>query len=534
MKHLFFSKRFWLIGVVVLAVSSIGIYLLLPDDAIPEGVELGVVSTGSVREVISETGVVLPTKEVALAFEQSGRITEIPVQVGASVKEGDVLVQLDASQQLSELNIAIARLQAEEIRLSEFQSGADAVSRAVAEASLAAAESTVESARATLASTIAQQDQLVRNAQQTLLSSGLEAFLKDQGSHTGSASYDAPTVSGTYMHTQEGTYDLEVYSSNAPSGASVRITGLETDTQPISVVRPIAIGSRGLFIQFPEDFARRTTWQIPIPNTRSASYQTNLNAYNAVLESRELAITQAENALATAEANLEQSRTQFVQSSGSARAETIAAQEAIVRQMKAGMESARIALEKRALVAPFDGTITALDAQRGELTTPSAPIISLISQDQFEIKVNISESDIAQMDVHDSAVVTFDAYDGAEFTAEVTQISPQAVMLDGVRVFEVTLRFTEHSDLIKAGLSADVDILTAVRDDVLFVPSRAIAETAEGKFVRTLHDGTITHLPVKVGLRGSDGNSEILEGLSAGIEIITFANSATIRELEGN
>lgn len=507
-------------------------YFLSPGDPIPSGVEMGTVSMGRVQEVISETGVVLPTREVALAFEQSGRITQIPVSVGTQVKAGDVLITLDDAQQSADLNAAVARLQAEEIRLSELENGADTASLAVTQAAVRAAESAVASAQAALADTTAQHDQLVTNAERTLRSASLEAFLQSREPMSSSASYEAPTVSGTYDHSEEGSYFIEVYSSNAPSGASIRVRGLETDSQPVSTVRPVAIGSRGLYIQFPEEFAHRTTWEIPIPNIRSASYQSNINAYNAVVNARELAITQAKSALSAAEASLEQARSQHTQTAGAARSERIDAQRAVVRQMQAAVEAASIGLENRTLHAPFDGVVTMLDAQTGELTTPAQPIISLISQEQFEIKVHISESDIEEMNTGDTATVTFDAYDDAQFNAEVVSIAPNAVLLDGVRVFEVTLRFTDSDERIRAGLSADVDILTAVRDNVIFVPSRAVAETLEGKFVRTIIDGKLVHIPVVIGLRGSDGNSEVVHGLTSGEEIITFADSSTLNQLE--
>ena len=532
MKHIFSSKKFWLCVFCVLIAAVVAVYIFSPKDTVPEGVEIGIVSTGSVQEVISETGVVLPTKEVALAFEQSGRITDISVGVGTEVTAGDTLIRLDDAQQTADLNAAIARLQAEEIRLSELENGADTASLAVTQAAVTAAESAVESARRALTDTTAQHDQLVTNAERTLRSASLEAFLQSREPMSSSASYEAPIVSGTYGHTEEGSYLIEVYGSNAPSGASIRVSGLETDTQPVSTVRPVAIGSRGLYRQFPEEFARRTTWEIPIPNTRSANYQSNLNTYNAVVEARELAITQAESALLAAEAGLEQSRSQYAQTAGSARSERIEAQRAVVRQMQAAVEAATIAYKNRALHAPFDGVVTMLDAQAGELSTPAQPIVSVISQEQFEIKVDISESDIEEMNVGDTATVTFDAYDDAEFRAEVISIAPNAVLQDGVRVFEVTLRFVDRDDRIKAGLSADVDILTAIRDNVISIPSRAVAETLEGKFVRTITDGKLVHIPVVIGLRGSDGNSEVIRGLTAGEEIITFADSATLNQLE--
>ena len=329
MKKFFSKKRYWiptLIIVVIVLWWSFG----RDTSVIPAGVETGLVERGEVIEVVSETGFVQAAQSVDMAFERSGRVIEILVREGSEVEVGDALIKLDDSSVAADLSSAYARLEAEQVRLQELLVGADTNSLAVTQSSVVSSETALANAERNLEEVTAQQNQLVANAEKTLRNSGLEAYLVSDERESTNYTYAAPTVSGTYTSDEEGVYRLELYSSGGTTGSSFRISGLEGGTESVSTVNPTAIGTRGLFVQFPSNFAKRTEWEIPIPNTRSSSYQTNLNAYNSAIEARDIAIATAESAIESAEAALAQGQTQLTQVSGSARDERVAAQRALV------------------------------------------------------------------------------------------------------------------------------------------------------------------------------------------------------------
>ncbi|MCA9356651.1 efflux RND transporter periplasmic adaptor subunit [Candidatus Nomurabacteria bacterium] len=534
MKRFLSTKKFWFALVAVLVVGWLW-HSNSSDSLIPAGVETGVVLRGEVKEVVSETGFVKAANSVDLSFERGGYVQEVKVEAGDRVEEGQVLIGLRSAQQTADLSAAYARLQAEQARLAELTAGADANSLAVTQSSVDSAETALDAAKKNLEETIAQQNQLVANAEKTLRSTSLQAYLVEGERENSDYSYTAPTITGTYDSEAEGLYRIELYGSNALSGSSYRVSGLESATEAISTVNPTPLGTKGLYIQFPSNFAKRTEWEIPIPNTRSATYLTNLNAYNSVLEARNLAVSTAENAVAAAQAALAQVESQLNQVSSSARDERIEAQKLLVNQMQFAVTSARIAYDNTFIVAPFTGVVTRVETEVGQTVSPSAPIVSLISSNNYELMVDISEVDISEVSINDPAIVTFDAYDDIEFKAHIIKISPNATLVDGVRVFEVTLVFDEENEKIKDGLSADIEISTAVREGVIAVPTRAIYEDENGKFVRVVSDTEqISAVNVVTGLRGSDGKSEILSGLNGGETIITFASEEAIKQIENN
>jgi len=532
MKKLLTAKKFWIIIVALLLVAGWW-FGNQSSSTLPVGVETGVVERGQVLEVVSETGTVDAGESVDLAFERGGRIEAINVKSGSVVAAGDDLVRLDAAQVAADLSAARARLLAEQVRLRELLAGADRNSLAVTESSVSAAMTALENAKRNLAEVTTQQNQLVVNAKKTLRSSGLAANLVSGEREDSNYSYTAPTISGTYDSDEEGIYRIEVFSSGAPSGASYRVTGLESGTEPVSSINPTPIGTRGLYIQFPDNFAKRTKWEIVIPNTRSSSYLANLNAYNAVVDGRNLAIAGAESAVAAAEAALTQSQSQLNQIASSARPERVEAQLALVKQMQSAVTSAEVTYDSMTLKAPFAGTVTGVKAEVGQIVSPTVPVLSFISNNNYELTVDISEVDIEHLSVDDPATVTFDAYDDALFKAHVISIAPNATLVDGVRVFEVTLVFDEEDDRVRDGLSVDINITTESRENVIAVPTRAIYEDKDGKYVRVVSDNDkVSLVRIVTGLRGSDGKSEVLSGLSGGETIITFASEEAIAQIE--
>ena len=522
------SPKYALLCVAILGVAGLAFFFLRDTASLPKGVETGEVKRELVEEVVNETGFVQGARSVGLSFQTSGQIREVIAEEGDKVAEGALLAVLDDARAKSELAVAEARLRAEEIRLSEMIAGADTASKSVYETAVTTAETALENARINLEKVTAQNDTLVTNALQSLRSSSLQAVLTSERREDTNYSYTAPTITGTYTGT-EGVYELELYNSGASSGSSFTYKGLESGTGEVSTIGPVPLGSQGLYIQFPSNFASRTTWEVRIPNTKSSTYLTNLNTYNATLRARDAAVSAAENAVRTAEAALAQARAQLAQVSGTAREERIAAQQALVEQMAAMLEQARIAQKNTTITAPFSGVVTDVVAKAGQVITAGVPALTLVSESGFEVLVNMSEIDIAEVGLGDKVTITLDAYDGVTFEGEVTEIAPRVSVISGVRVVPVTVSMTTKDERIKEGFTAQVDIHTASKENVIAIPNRAVYEDDAGKFVLVVSDvGAVERRVVRTGLRGTNGLTELTEGLREGERVVTFANADTL------
>jgi multidrug efflux pump subunit AcrA (membrane-fusion protein) len=69
-------------------------------------------------------------------------------------------------------------------------------------------------------------------------------------------------------------------------------------------------------------------------------------------------------------------------------------------------------------------------------------------------------------------------------------------------------------------MTANLDILTAEKTNVLIVPTRAVYSKADGRYVKVLDaDNQTQEVKVEVGLRGVDGTVEIISGLNEGDKV---------------
>jgi RND family efflux transporter MFP subunit len=187
------------------------------------------------------------------------------------------------------------------------------------------------------------------------------------------------------------------------------------------------------------------------------------------------------------------------------------------------VSSALAKIEKTIIYAPIGGIVTAQDAKEGEIVTAQATVISIISEAEFEIETNITEIDISKIEIGDKASVTLDAYgDDGGFEAVVIFIDPAEKIIEGVSTYKTTLQFMDGNDKIKSGMSADLDILTNEKNNIIAIPQRAVITKNGNKIVRILQNKEVVEVEVKIGIRGSDGRIEIIQGLKDGDEVITF------------
>lgn len=204
--------------------------------------------------------------------------------------------------------------------------------------------------------------------------------------------------------------------------------------------------------------------------------------------------------------------------------EDIKTQEAIVAQAKANLDSYIANYNKTILKAPFDSKVTKVVPEVGDIITANATVVSLIGGDTYQIDTNITESDIAKVKIGDTAKVTLDAYSSdIFFVATVVQIDLSATQIDGVSTYKTILKLDKEDPRILPGMTANVDILSNKKENVLYIPSRAIITKNGKKFVKLIINQKNATIETNIitGIRGSDGRTEVLQGLKQGDKIMT-------------
>ena len=217
-----------------------------------------------------------------------------------------------------------------------------------------------------------------------------------------------------------------------------------------------------------------------------------------------------------------------------------------LQQQQANLRDAQVQLDYTNIISPVDGTIVSRNVDVGQTVASSfqTPTLFLIAKDltKMQVDTNVSESDIGDIRSGQTAAFTVDAFPGREFQAEVGQVRQAPITVQNVVTYDVVVEVANPELLLKPGMTANVTVITAARDNVLRVPLQALrfspkkhrSEITASDAPPTvhhrssnqarvwLHDGAALK-PVTITRGIDDGNSvEIVSGdLKEGDVIVT-------------
>ncbi len=255
-------------------------------------------------------------------------------------------------------------------------------------------------------------------------------------------------------------------------------------------------------------------------NTNVLAAQQNVNAAKASYDS---ALTTARNTATSTRLNRDQQLASAQTRVDTAKAALVVNQ-AQVQQSTASLNFVSNQLSDNVLKSPIKGIITKINYEIGEQVAPSKALLSVLTENNFQIEVDIAETDIAKINLNDPAQISLDSLEtDMTFEGKVYFIEPAATVIQGVTYYKVKISFDPKDlSLVKAGMTADATITTETRDNVLMMPARAVVERDNGKFVRILEGDTVREAAVTVGLSGDNGMVEVIDGVKEGDKVVTF------------
>lgn len=174
------------------------------------------------------------------------------------------------------------------------------------------------------------------------------------------------------------------------------------------------------------------------------------------------------------------------------------------------LEIAQSRLDSPLIDAPFAGVVTVLSAQPGDVVQVGQQAVQLDNLGELYLDVQISEVDIPQVKVGQTAELVFDAYFEQTFSGEVIQISPVGSTVQGVVEYTVRVRLLDGDERIKPGMTAAVNIVVEEKRGVFVVPNEAIFSIDGQEQVFVQRSGGYEAVPVTLGSY-SDYYSEVVE-----------------------
>lgn len=182
-----------------------------------------------------------------------------------------------------------------------------------------------------------------------------------------------------------------------------------------------------------------------------------------------------------------------------------------VNAAKARVEAAQATLNQAQLIAPFDGTITQASSTAGDQVDAASSGFRIDDLSTLLVDVQVSEVDINNVAIGQTATLTFDAILNKEYNGKVLQVGQAGDNVNGVINFTVTVELTDADELIKPGMTTAVNIIVKEEKDVLLIPNRAVRLVDNERVVYVLVNGIPE--PVNVVLGSTSGvESVLLEG----------------------
>lgn len=190
-------------------------------------------------------------------------------------------------------------------------------------------------------------------------------------------------------------------------------------------------------------------------------------------------------------------------------------------QARESVRTLEMRMKESVIVAPLDGQITKLNLRVGEVVSLGKIIGRVAKPGDFVIETRVPESDIVKITLGMKAKITFDAFLSDEiFDAEVVDIAKASTVIQDVVSYVVKLHLNNIDARLKDGMTANIDIETAKRENVLTVPFRALTKESSKTYAQVKQaDGTFVKTEVTTGLEGDDGTIEIKSGLKEGDEV---------------
>lgn len=516
----FFTRK-KIIWTIVIIVILGGIFLLSRRGGGGANIQTGTVTREDIKKTVLTTGEVVSQTDLSLSFQSSGVVRNLPVKAGDKVYAGQTLAVLDQTSALASLESARASLAQAEASYEKTKSAATAQDIAVSQAAVNVAETAL------------------LNAEQNLSSELLSAYddantvvLSDTNNLFSNPYSPNPqfTISGTVQTNSQLVIDVNnkrVQVNNTLSEWKSKLSGISpatADTMATESLRYIAEINEYL-----TDILTLTTSYTQVSSsagqTALTAAQTALSSAKATIDAAASAIRVDVQAVRTAQSNLAQTKASLALKQSPARPEDVSIAEAQVMAARSSVHSAEAALRNTVITAPIAGTITSVDIRLGEQAAPSKEVIKLLNVSELHAEADVSEADIASVEIGQTINYTFDAFGpDAHFEGKVLTIDPASTVISGVVNYKVTGSLSNIPG-VKPGMTANMTILVTEKQAALVVPSSAVINAGGKKTVKVIDDPkkkTYHEVEVTTGLEADGGLTEITSGLSEGQSIVTY------------
>ncbi len=420
----------WLIGLVLVGALAYGgwsLYNQLNPQVVQAAAAYQTVklATGSISSTVSATGPLRSNQHATVSWNATGTIGAVPVKIGDQVNAGDILASLDPKALPKNILIAMVDLYLSQQQLNNLTQ---------TQATLPAAEKAVINAQTALDKAQSHRDLMNYDPRGT-----------DQ--------QIAQSLAG-YLQAEAMVERLRAYYEKLPGDPATELH----NKAPALLNLQKAIDNRNLALS-------------------------TVNWYKGHWTPTEIAA--ADSALAVAKAKLADAQTALTKIKGGPDPAKLAS-------IQHHIDADESIISTQTLTAPISGTVTVVNSKVGSMVFGGSNTNGVVTTGTVSFRIDdlsayfvdlqVSEVDIAKVQVGQPATINFDAIPNKTYTGLVTYVAAVGNTTNGLVNFIVTVQLTNPDALIKTGLTAQGNILVNTVENVMVVPSKAV-KTVGGKNV---------------------------------------------------
>jgi HlyD family secretion protein len=494
LKNLFAGKHkkrnIW-IAVILLVIIIIG-YFIFGRGNNTSSIQIGFATKQNLQETVLSTGQVISGTDLSLSFQGSGIVRQVYVKEGDKVNAGKTLAVLDQSSALASLTSAQGSLAQAKANYDKLIAGTNLDNINTGTIVIESRKIVLDGAYNNALNDINDADLKAYNALATITALQNTYFTGfDQNARDGK----------TQMQSALGLLESSLNKARVSGSLADKDNALSTTVSSLNIISSALKTIR--------DTLDETYYYGIVPDSERIAVDTQRTNINNALDT----VINDQQTISNDKISLLQSQPEI----DSAKGQVLSAQGQV--------DAAQAVVDNSIVRAPEAGTITSVDVKVGEQATPSKEIIILQDVGNLHAEADVSEANVASLQVGQPIDYTFDALGPDQhFAGKVLTINPASTVISGVVDYKVTGSL-DNIPNIKPGMTANMTILVAKKDNVLAVPSTAIINNNSKQYVKVIDDSnkkTYHQVQVQTGLQADGGLVEITSGLTDGQEIVTY------------
>lgn len=506
-------KHRWIKWVVILAVVFAAVFVLRTmrrgNPTSQTVYQQDVAAKRNISTSYSYTGTVEAVDSQSVVSSVTGaKITEVDVELGDTVKEGDVICRLDTSdvdEQIAEKKATMQQTATSNaLQLASAQQNYNDLQTNIndgLDSTLQNAQNSIDSAMAQLVSAEqAYNDEVTLNNEQ--LSSTIMSAIQQLQS-----AYD--NVQSRALATQQAN-ETKAQAQKEAEEKGMDFESLSYDQQ----IESAELAEEQAKTSYQEAQDSYEQAKLNEESNLTSLYDSLIqaqNSYLAAIDSYNAAVRSNEQKLKSYALQIQQAQ---------------ASSDDSVNQMQ--LDQLEDSLDDYVVTAPMSGEITSLDVKVGDISQGSATSLATITNhDTMKVSISVSEYEISNLQVGESVTVAIDALDKS-FDGTVSAVDAVGSSSSGIAYFNAEVTFVPDDDVM-VGMTAEIDQTVTEASDVVTVQSSSIQTSTDGSSYVLVADnsGSGGYIQWPVTLGATDGTyTEIKSGLSEGETVYVAVQTA--------